>query len=81
MFDFTDSIYKDRYERVMRESTVNRKRMEKQHEEELEKEQSLKKNVERKVSSMLKFLTLGSWLPELVCHFFGLFMQFKVLCR
>nr|XP_022343138.1 unconventional myosin-XVIIIa-like isoform X3 [Crassostrea virginica] len=44
-----DSIYKERYERVMRESTVSRKRMEKQHEEELEKEQSLKKNVERKL--------------------------------
>ena len=50
---FSDSIYKERYERVMRESTVSRKRMEKQHEEELEKEQSLKKNVERKVSRFL----------------------------
>ncbi|XP_078338725.1 unconventional myosin-XVIIIa-like isoform X9 [Crassostrea virginica] len=49
-----DSIYKERYERVMRESTVSRKRMEKQHEEELEKEQSLKKNVERKLHEAIE---------------------------
>jgi hypothetical protein len=48
---FTDSIYKERYERVRKESMVTRKRMEKQHEEELEKEHAQKKNIERKVSS------------------------------
>ncbi|XP_061197943.1 unconventional myosin-XVIIIa-like isoform X2 [Saccostrea echinata] len=49
-----DSIYKERFEKLLRESTVTRKRMEKNHEEELEKEQSLKKNVERKLHEAIE---------------------------
>ncbi|XP_062577045.1 unconventional myosin-XVIIIa-like [Saccostrea cucullata] len=49
-----DSIYKERFERLLRESTVTRKRMEKNHEEEIEKEQSLKKNVERKLHEAIE---------------------------
>ncbi|XP_048747756.2 unconventional myosin-XVIIIa-like isoform X4 [Ostrea edulis] len=49
-----DSIYKERYERVRKESVVTRKRIEKQHEEELEKEHSLKKNIERKLHEAIE---------------------------
>lgn len=52
----------------MRETTVSRKRMEKQHEEELEKEQSLKKNVERKVSSTHQLTDLQQYVDIQVCY-------------
>jgi hypothetical protein len=45
-----DSVYKDRYERVLRELDITKKRLQKQHEEELELEHNLKKAVEKRVS-------------------------------
>ena len=45
-----DSVYKDRYERVLRELDFTKKRLQKQHEEELELEHNLKKAVEKRVS-------------------------------
>jgi len=43
-------VYKDRYERVLRELDFTKKRLQKQHEEELEQEHNLKKAVEKRVS-------------------------------
>ena len=51
--DGGDSVYKERYERVMKELNVTRKRMEKQHEEEMEQERGLKKAVDKRVSALL----------------------------
>ncbi|KAK3084703.1 hypothetical protein FSP39_017720 [Pinctada imbricata] len=49
-----DSIYKDRYERAMKELNVTRKRMEKQHEEDMETEHNLKKAVEKRLHEAIE---------------------------
>ena len=62
-----DSVYKDRYERVLRELDFTKKKLQKQHEEELELEHNLKKAVEKRVSfySICILLSL-SWGVELI---------------
>lgn len=47
--DGNDSVYKDRYERVLRELDITKKRLQKQHEEELEQEHASKKAVEKRL--------------------------------
>ncbi|XP_064613479.1 LOW QUALITY PROTEIN: unconventional myosin-XVIIIa-like [Liolophura sinensis] len=47
--DGNDSVYKDRYERIVRELDVTRKRLQHQHNENLEQEQNSRKQVERRL--------------------------------
>ena len=52
--DGNDSVYKDRYERVLRELDFTKKRLQKQHEEELELEHNLKKAVEKRLHDAIE---------------------------
>ncbi|XP_052072228.1 unconventional myosin-XVIIIa-like isoform X4 [Mytilus californianus] len=52
--DGNDSVYKDRYERVLRELDMTKKRLQKQHEEELETEQHAKKAVEKRLHDAIE---------------------------
>lgn len=46
----SESVYKDRYEKVRKELGFLKQQLQHQHEEELQQEQNLKKHLEKKVS-------------------------------
>ena len=55
----SDSVYKQRYERLVRELQVTKKQMQQQHEEEIEQELQSRKLIERKVSHSNSFVFTG----------------------
>ena len=48
-YTITGGIYKERYEKMVRELAFTKKRLQQQHEEELETEHTSKKGVEKRV--------------------------------
>ena len=51
------TIYKQKYERVMKELDYTKKRLQQQHEDDLEQLMALKKQLEKKVNKNLRILS------------------------
>ena len=56
-FILGDSIYRQKYEKLKREMDFMKKKLEQQHEEEIEKKDAIKKQLERKVTQKNLYYT------------------------
>ena len=64
------TIYKQKYERVMKELEYTKKRLQQQHEDDLEQLMALKKQLEKKVkfSSFLEFVKYSGFVVRVRSH-------------
>ena len=64
------TIYKQKYERVMKELEYTKKRLQQQHEDDLEQLMALKKQLEKKVnfSSFLEFVKYSGFVVRIRSH-------------
>ncbi|KAL5016328.1 hypothetical protein ScPMuIL_005917 [Solemya velum] len=54
VIDGSDSVYKERYEKILREMEFTKKRLQHQHDEELEQEQANKKSLEKRIHEAME---------------------------